>query len=64
MTNHVKLYIFINVISCSVVVKLQDNEAWKPPSTMRGTSGAFPLIPFPAVWVMEARTDEIPSIVG
>lgn len=64
MTSHDKLYMFINVISHSVVVKLKDNEVWKPPGTMRGTSGAFPLIPFPAVRVMEARTDEIPTCMG
>lgn len=56
MTSCDKLYIFTNAISHSVVMKLKDKEVWKPPSTMLGISVAFPLIPFPAVRVMEART--------
>lgn len=40
-------------------MKLKDKEVWKLPSTMLGISVSFSLIPFPAVRVMEARTDGI-----
>lgn len=64
MTSCGKLYIFTNVISRTVVMKLKDTKVWKPPSTMFGISVAFPLIPFPAVRVMGARTEEIPMCMG